>query len=267
MTYFFQYGPTATYGSQSPPASLPAGTAAVAVRSPIAGLVPKATYHYRLVAVNAVGTGLGADRALSTAGIPLSLAIAALPSPVRFGSPLSVVGTLSGTGAGGRTVVLQQSAFPFTVGFQNVGNPELTSPAGVFQFNLLALAQTTKFRVVSVGPGPPVLSGELIESVALAVTMHARSRPTRRGYSSVRFSGLVSPAENGARVSVQRLVGSRWRFVAATNAHAATAGSSSYTKTLRLRRGGFYRAFVSPVEGGHVANFSQPTLVHVGRGF
>lgn len=70
-TYHFEYGPTTSYGS-----SAPAGAEAVAgnERSPrtftqtLKGLQPGTTYHYRLVATNAAGTGLGEDRTFTTLG-------------------------------------------------------------------------------------------------------------------------------------------------------------------------------------------------------
>jgi hypothetical protein len=176
---------------------------------------------------------------------------------------VSVVGNLSGTGAAGRQVILQQNPFPFA-GFMNVGNTQLTSPTGGFQFNLLSLPLTTQFRVVSVGPGQLVVSQTLTETVAVAVTMHVSRTRVGRGVYNLRFSGAVRPAENGARVSLQRLVGSRWHYVRATNARPSGAASSSYTITLRRRHGGFFRVFVSPVEGAHVANASQPLVVHAG---
>ncbi|MCA1689201.1 MAG: hypothetical protein LC720_01765 [Actinobacteria bacterium] len=262
-TYFFQYGTTTTYGGQSLPAGLAAGTTAVAVQSAIAGLAPKTKYHYRIVAVNNTATRLGADATFTTAAIPLSLAIVGVPNPVQFGSPVTVAGTLSGTGAGGRQVVLQQNPYPFTAGFQNVGNIVLSTPAGSFAFNLLSLPLTTQFRVVSIGAGAPVISPILTEYVGLGVTLRVTRHRIRHGYFSVRFAGVVSPAEDGARVSLQRLVGSSWRFVRGTSAKPSSAGTSTYALTLRLRHGGYYRTNVTPVEGGHVASISRPMLVHV----
>ena len=61
-TYFFQYGPTAAYGAQTAPTALAAGAAAVNVSAPGVGLVPAATFHVRLVATNASGTSVTADR-------------------------------------------------------------------------------------------------------------------------------------------------------------------------------------------------------------
>jgi hypothetical protein len=261
-TYFFQYGPTATYGGQSLPASLAAGSATITVHGQIAGLAAKTKYHYRLVGVNATATTLGADATFTTAAIPLTLAIVGVPNPVTFGAPVTVAGTLSGTGAANRQVILQQNPYPFTAGFQNVGNTLLTTATGSFQFNLLSLPLTTQFRVVSIGSGTPVISPTLTESVALAVSLRVTRHRIHAGYYSVRFSGTVSPAEVGARVSLQRLIGSQWRFVTATTARSSSAASSSYAVTRRLRHGGYYRVYASPVEGGHVANASRAMLVH-----
>lgn len=69
-TYHFEYGPTSSYGSR-----IPAGIEAVAGngRAPrifsrtLSGLLPDTTYHYRLVATNAIGEGQGEDRTFTTA--------------------------------------------------------------------------------------------------------------------------------------------------------------------------------------------------------
>jgi len=55
------------------------------------------------------------------------LTLAATSNPVPFGRSTTIVGTLSGTGNGGRQVVLQQNPFPYTGGFTTVGNAQLTA--------------------------------------------------------------------------------------------------------------------------------------------
>src|SRR5438067_1127080 len=65
-SYYFQYGPTRAYGSQSAIADAGSGTHPVNVRIAIGGLQPITIYHYRLVAVNAAGASVGADHALLT---------------------------------------------------------------------------------------------------------------------------------------------------------------------------------------------------------
>ena len=64
-----EYGLTADYGSSAtcspPPGS---GSSPEAVSASIAGLSAHATYHFRVVASNAGGTGYGSDEAFSTRG-------------------------------------------------------------------------------------------------------------------------------------------------------------------------------------------------------
>lgn len=65
-TYYFQYGTTAAYGSQTATAGAGAGTTSFKVTSPIGSLSPDTIYHYRLVATNASGTTLGSDVSFRT---------------------------------------------------------------------------------------------------------------------------------------------------------------------------------------------------------
>lgn len=67
-TYYFEYGGTDSYGTKVP---LPAGEAGSDAQEQtfthtFKGLPPGATYHYRLVATNAVGTSKGEDRTFTT---------------------------------------------------------------------------------------------------------------------------------------------------------------------------------------------------------
>lgn len=54
--YYFQYGPSPSYGHSTPVVSGVSGSAAVAVSGILAGLLPNTTYYYRLVATGAGGT-------------------------------------------------------------------------------------------------------------------------------------------------------------------------------------------------------------------
>jgi hypothetical protein len=65
-TYYFEFGLTAAYGSQTPARSLSAGNRSRSVRATLTGLQAGQTYHYRVVAKNANGEGLGADRTFTT---------------------------------------------------------------------------------------------------------------------------------------------------------------------------------------------------------
>ena len=85
----------------------------------------------------------GWDRpSFTTTKIPLSVQIVGTPNPVVFGSPFFLEGTLSGTGASTREVVLQANPFPYLGGFKTVGNPEVTNSVGSFSFPFLGLSKT-----------------------------------------------------------------------------------------------------------------------------
>jgi hypothetical protein len=68
----FQYGTTAAYGAVIPcePASLGTGSANVFVSATIDALEPGTTYHYRVIATNASGAGIGVDQTFTTTGAP-----------------------------------------------------------------------------------------------------------------------------------------------------------------------------------------------------
>jgi hypothetical protein len=256
---YFQYGTTAEYGAQSAPTQVAAGKKAVPVSVTISGLAAGTIYHYRLVASNATGTALGAGRTVTTAKIPLSLAIAAAPSVVTVGGATTIEGTLSGTGNAGAAVQLQQNPFPYTAGFVDVGNPELTLANGTFAFNVLGVAANTQYRVVS----GTVASADVVVSAALGVTLHAQAGGTHR-HPTIRFSGSIAPAEPSARIGFERLIGTNWKVVGGTIAGATmTNGVVHFGKTITIRSGGFFRALVLPVEGAHVSGYSQTVTVRI----
>jgi hypothetical protein len=76
-TYYIQYGPTTSYGAtiHTPPGSpIGSGTAPIAVWNVLPGLEGETTYHYRVVAVNSLGTATGIDQVFTT-------------GPAVYGSP------------------------------------------------------------------------------------------------------------------------------------------------------------------------------------
>ena len=71
-TYQFEYGTTTSYGSKVPatPKEIGAGTIAIAVSEPVAGLQEGTTYHYRVVAQNALGATYSPDSTVTTLVLP-----------------------------------------------------------------------------------------------------------------------------------------------------------------------------------------------------
>lgn len=260
-SWFFQYGPTVAYGSSTPAVSAGAGTTAKAVAAAIASLTPATRYHYRLVAQSAAGTALGSDRTFTTARQPLGFTIAAAPNPIPFGLTTTITGTLTGTGGGNRQVALEQRQFPYTAPFAQVGNTLVTTATGAFTFAGVPVPLNTQFRVVTVTGKPQVTSPIVTAGVAVRVSTLVSSTRVRRG-ATIRFSGHVRPARDGAQVGIQKLNSRhQWVTVAGTILRHASASSSRYEKRVRIRRGGSYRVYVLITDGNYVSNSGR--VVHI----
>jgi hypothetical protein len=255
-SYYFQYGPTKAYGGQTAIADAGSGTGGINARLAISGLQPITVYHYRLVAVNAAGVTTGSDRSFKTERVPLSLAILASPNPVAFGGTVTIQGTLSGTSNANRAVVLQANAFPFTAGFQSIGNTELTSATGGFSFTVPGLSSITQFRVFT-PTSTPVISPVATENVAVRVSSHV-ARTKRRGFA--RIYGTVTPAVIGAQVGVLRIVGGRGVLAGGTVTKAKDASSSQFSRVVRVQKGA-YRVLIKVAPGAVVSAYGTPLLI------
>ncbi len=257
-SYYFQYGPTKAYGAQTTLADAGSGTTSVKVTVPVSGLQPITVYHYRLIAVNSGGAATGGDGAFKTAKVPLSLAITAGPNPTIFGGTLVIQGTLSGTGNENVPVTLQSNPFPYTQGFANTGNPELTSATGGFSFPFVGLTTATQFRVVTTTTKPVVISTVAPEGVAVKVEAHVAG--TRRRHHA-RIYGTVTPAIDGMEVGIMHVVGGHEVLVAGTVLLHHNATSSRFSRVIRVKRHGLYRVFVKVTNGAQVSNYSQPLFI------
>jgi hypothetical protein len=95
---FFEYGVDAAYGATAPCAALPgSGSSPVAVGASVSGLQPNSTYHYRVVAVNAGGTEVGADRSLQT--LPRAPAITTGAATLVGADTAKIAGSVNAEGS------------------------------------------------------------------------------------------------------------------------------------------------------------------------
>jgi hypothetical protein len=262
-TYFFQFGTTRIYGVNT--AETPAGARAnpVNVAVPVTGLAPDTVYHYRLVAKNADGQTLGGDRKFRTKRQPLGVTLGATPPNVAPGGPTTLAGTLTGTNNANRQVVLQSNPFPYTQGFVNVVNPQVTDAAGNFSFAVLSVPVTTQFRVL-MPQRPEVASPIVIVGAALQVTTSTKKVKRHRHSVSVRFRGDIRPAAAGSRVDIQKLRNGVWTTIAHTRAQDESSTRSSYSTRVRLFRSGQYRV-VAEATGALVSGAGRPIHITVRR--
>ena len=250
---YFEYGPSKSYGQTSAPIPL-TGNTTQAVSAPLKGLAAFTTYDFRVVAVNANGTTYGAPAHFTTKKIPLSLQI-------PYGGLLTVAGTLSGTGNASQPVALQQNPYPYTAGFTQTGNTELTSSTGAYTFSVASLDMSTQYRVVST-TNPNLVSPVVLVTDSLLVTVHSHAAGTR-AHPAARIYGSVAPSsETDAKFAVQELFGQTWKLInGGITAGVARNGVVPFSKVVHLKHGGFIRVFVGTVQGANSESFSAPISV------
>jgi len=71
-TYYFEYGPSPSYGSKTAPATAGSGKGTISVSATAAG-IGAGVYHFRLVASSPGGTTFGSDLTFGSAGPPVVL--------------------------------------------------------------------------------------------------------------------------------------------------------------------------------------------------
>jgi hypothetical protein len=257
-TYYFEYGATKTYGTQTPVQG-PTGAvkANTAVSATIGGLTAGGTYHYRLVATNASGTKLGRDKSFKT---PAGITFAGSPRTLVFGKAVVLSGQLTAGSPGGVKITLEQDPAPFNVSdFKSVATTTADA-SGRFSFTQ-APAANTAYRVSS-ATNPKATSATVNVGVRTRVTLALSTSHPKRG-ALVVFRGAASPAHNGQLVRIQKRVGTGWRTVARTLLSATTDPAVSAFKTrVRVRRNGVYRAYVSG-DASNLAGWSGRRTIRV----
>ena len=243
--YFFQWGTTRLFGAASAPIAAGGGNRGVKISVPVGELAPFTTYHYRLVAQNAKGITVGKRRTFKTRRQPLGVSLAASPNPVSVGGVTTLSGALTGTGAGGRQVVVLSNPWPYTQGFLPAGNTMITNADGSFSSTIASVPLNTQY-IVQMPAKPEVVSPVVVVGTTLSVT---RSVSVRRGErrGRVRFRGRITPAVDGRAVLIQKLRrhgSGGWFNVGRTFARSTGKGYSIYRKTITQRRAGRYRVLV-----------------------
>jgi hypothetical protein len=251
--YYFQYGPTIALGAQTPATPAGGGANAVRVSTDVGGLAPVTKYYYRLVAQNNSGTTLGKRRSFTTRRQPLGVSLAANPNPVKAASSATTLGgTLTGTNNAGRKVVLQASAWPFSAGFQNVSNEQVTNAQGAFAFPILSVSVNTQYRV-QMPERPQIVSPIVTLGVKPYVKSKVNKKRVQRG-KRIKFSGTVKPAASGGQqIAIQKWNGDAWVTVGGT----VVRSGGKFSKNQKIRRGGSYRVWTGSTQGQYASNVGK----------
>ena len=194
-TWWFQYGPTTTYGKSTPSKSAGSKAGTQTVSATLTGLTPATTYHYRLVAKSDAGTTYGADATFTTTGVTLT----ALARQVVFGGRITLSGVVPSHLVGEQVVIFAQ---PYGGGSFQARATVVTGVNG-------AWAYIAKPRIATAY----MASWRGRTSAPLSIGVHPAI--TLRQTVSKRFVVQVAGGRSfaGRLIQVQRRVNGRWSTI------------------------------------------------------
>lgn len=279
VNVYFEYGPNGppfAYASKTKPVTIPAPVPvpptpkAVKVGQAVTGLLTG--YHYRMCATYTLGGKLeppvcGKDKSF-TGGKAGKLRFQLGKGKearlgTYYGGALEVTGSLTGTGNANRGLTVQATPFPYTAPFTTLGGTVFSSRTGSFVIKIAHLFQDTQLRILTVDTRP-LYSQVITVHVSPRISLHVRSA----GHTGLyRLYGTVSPARNGAPVTIAQLVpqkasskreGPASHSVAKTILKRATKTMSRFSVIVKLSGSFRYRAEVKlpkgALESGHSSN-------------
>jgi trimeric autotransporter adhesin len=212
-SWYFQYGPSASYGSKTPSKSAGSGTAATGVAAAITGLKAATTYHYRLVGTSSAGTTFGSDVTFTTVA---AVTIATSTVQLVYGRPATLSGAVS-TRQSGVTVTILSEEFG-TTSFKTVGTA-LTGAGGSWTYQAKPRIQTAYEASTADGASGPVTVGVRPAVSLRVITQH---RLTTRVVAGSSF--------RGKQVQLQVLQpGNRWKTVAKARLNDRSAATFAPT--------------------------------------
>jgi hypothetical protein len=271
-SYYFQYGPTIAYGSQTKPVSVGAGLKGVKVGQPVTGLLPG--YNYRAVATNVNGVVVFGQNKVFSGGKSAHLKFVVSKDKedqqtVSYGGTAEVSGALTGLGNGNHGLTLQGSPFPFTAAFTALGSPIVSSPTGSFVFKVSKLTANTEFRVLTIDTRP-LYSSIITVHVAPSIRLHVHALSGGRyhfyGTVSPRLSGIVELQKLEPQKANSKRSGPKPHGAGGASLKRAGSTSSRFSVILSGLSGTFhYRAYIKLPKGALVSGHSNNVLIHAPR--
>jgi phosphodiesterase/alkaline phosphatase D-like protein len=233
-SYYFQYGTTTSYGSQSSLSSAGAGTAKTGASAAVGGLSPATTYHYRLVATNATGPSFGADRAFTTAKVPIT------PPPVAKTGVAQSINTTSATLTGTANPKGTAATYYFQYGrtatygaVTPTGNAGSGSNNVGLQATLIGLAMNTTYHyrlVVSNAGGTSFGADTTFVTVPpLGVLLNASRQTLVTGQATTLSGSILGPGSLRTTVTLQRATSARGPFVNVGTTTSADDGTFTFS--------------------------------------
>jgi serine protease len=253
-----QYVATASPGGKS-------CTTTGATSCTVTGLTSGTTYTFTVVAKNAVGPSLASAASNSvTPRIPTALVLTAAPLTAVGGSAITVTGKLtrSDTAAAivNHAVALQYRPVGSTGAFATLPTVVQTSTAGVAAFRVV-LSRATQYRLVMAADATYNAATSALRNViavrSITIAPTARVVLLHHTFS---ITGRVAPLSKGARIYLQRKIGTAW----STRTSTLVSAASTYSIPIIAPTRGVlaYRTFI--VGGPFLAtSYSPVTTVTV----
>jgi hypothetical protein len=185
--YYFEYGPTPSYGTKTAEVGAGSSRTPLEARRALTGLEPATTYHFRLVATNALGTSDGADQAFTTSAVETKTAT----SVGENGATLNGVVTPWGPETKYYFEYGPTTAYGSKTQEVNLGSEH--RPVEVSQ-SITGLSRTTRYhyRIVA-STGSATMHGADI-SLYTGTSAAAETAPaTTVGESGATLNGIVNP--------------------------------------------------------------------------
>ncbi len=228
-TWYFEYGKSTSYGSQSTHTSAGAGTADVPVSATLAALTPNTTYHYRLVATSTAGTSRGTDGIFTT-----SSAVEAVTSPATNVTLVSA--TLNGSvNPFGRATTWYfeygtSTSYGTKTALQSAGSGTTASTVSANVTGLKA-GKIYHYRIVAMNTAGTANGSDITFLTAAAPTAVTASAASV-GATSATVTGSVNP--NGVATSWFFEYGTTTAYGLTTSSKNAGSGTSSVSVSTSL---------------------------------
>jgi hypothetical protein len=192
-SWYFEYGPSTSYGWKTPATSMTAGPNDTNVSYGLLSLAPQTTYHFRIVATSYAGTSLGVDLTFITG---LSVTLNTSLSTIVYGRSVELSGAVT-DGLAGENVTIETEPYNQTA-FSGVA-AVVTGAGGDWTYSAQPTVRTTFEANADGGTSSPV-----VISVRPKVFLSVNSS----GVLSTRVIGGVTFASHV--LQLQRLSGGLW---------------------------------------------------------
>jgi hypothetical protein len=245
-SWYFQYGTTTGYGSQTASKSAGSGNTVTGVSAVVSSLVAGTTYHYRLVATSSAGTTYGSDVTFTTVS---AVTISSSTVQLVYGSQATLSGAVASRSSGVKVSVLSQ---PYGSSALTSVGTATTGAGGSWTLKVKPKIQTS-------------YKASAADGLSVTVEIGVRPAVSLRLITGKRFTTRVvgSKSFQGKTVQLQRLLpGNRWQTLAKATLNSKSSAVFDSTKLPRGTSSIRIAMSVNQAGAGYLAAFSRTLTYH-----